>query len=219
MFIPGMEPHKVKSTADGMRKLAAEQGRNPSHIKIIAGILIIVDETDEKAQAKYEDYLSYADLEGALNLFGGWTGVDLDKWGYDDDFKFSGPGAIQSMVATWSVTVPGTDGVKWTKKRIAQELSLGGPHARVIGSPKTVADFLQRWIDESGVDGFNISYVVNPGDFEDIVKWLLPELRARGVFWDDYVASTTRENYLGDGLGPKLRKDHPGAQYTWSADI
>jgi hypothetical protein len=34
-------------------------------------MLVIVHETGEKAQAKYEEYLSYADLEGSLALFGG----------------------------------------------------------------------------------------------------------------------------------------------------
>lgn len=218
MFLPGMEPRSVKKSVDDIRQRAVEQGRDPATIKLIAGILIIVDETDEKAQAKYEEYLSYADLDGSLTLFGGWTGVDLDKWSDDEDFSFSGPGAIQSMITSWSATIPGTAGVKWTKKRIAQELSVGGPHARAIGSAKTVADILQRWVDETGIDGFNIAYAVNPGDFEDIIKWLLPELRARGVFWEGYTGSTTRENYLQDGRGPRLREDHPGAKYKWTAE-
>lgn len=216
MFLPGMEPQAVKRTVEDIRRRAVENGRDPTTIKLIAGILIIVDETDEKAQAKYEDYLSYADIEGTLTLFGGWTGVDLDQWGDDEDFKFTGPGAVQSLVSTWSATVPGTDGVKWTKKRIAQELAIGGAHARAIGSPKTVADILQRWIDEADIDGFNISYAINPGDFEDIVTWLLPELRSRGVFWEDYAGTTTRENYFQDGLGPRLRPDHPGYKYKWA---
>ncbi|XDG09799.1 hypothetical protein ABKA04_009414 [Annulohypoxylon sp. FPYF3050] len=218
MFLPGMTPEAVKRSADDIRRLAVENGRDPSRIKLITGILIIVDETDEKAQAKYDDYLQYADLEGTMTLFGGWTGVDLDKWGDDEDFKFTGPGAIQSMISSWTATVPGTQDVKWTKRRIAQELAVGGAHPRAIGSPKTVADMLQKWIDEAGIDGFNISYAVNPGDFEDTIEYLLPELRARGVFWDDYVADTTRENYFQDGLGPRLRDDHPGSRYKWPAE-
>ncbi|KAL2201867.1 alkanesulfonate monooxygenase [Sarocladium strictum] len=218
MFLPGMTPQSIRKTVDDIRGQAISQGRDPSTLKVIAGVLIIVDETDEKAQAKYEEYLQYADLEGTLNLFGGWTGVDLDKWDDDEDFKFTGPGSIQSMISTWTATVPGTEGAKWTKRRIAQELAIAGAHARAIGSPKTVADYLQTWIDEGGVDGFNISYAVNPGDFEDIITYLLPELRARGVFWDDYAASTTRENYFQDGKGPRVRDDHPAAQYRWAAE-
>lgn len=217
-FLPGMTTDAVRKSVEDARKLAAQQGRDPSTLKLIVGFLIIVDETDEKAQAKYQDYLSYADLEGSMTLFGGWTGTDLSKFDDDEDFQFSGPGAIQSMVNTWSATIPGTDGVKWTKKRVAQELAVGGAHPRAIGSPKTVADILQRWVEETDIDGFNISYAVNPGDFEDIIKYLLPELRARGVFWDDYVATTARENYLQDGKGPRLRDDHPGSQYKWPAE-
>lgn len=218
MFLPGMTPQSIRKTVDDIRGQAISQGRDPFTLKVIAGVLIIVDETDEKAQAKYEEYLKYADLEGTLNLFGGWTGVDLDKWDDDEDFKFTGPGSIQSMISTWTATVPGTEGAKWTKRRIAQELALAGAHARAIGSAKTVADYLQTWIEEGGVDGFNISYAVNPGDFEDIITYLLPELRARGVFWDDYAASTTRENYFQDGKGPRVRDDHPAAQHRWAAE-
>ncbi|KAI1616960.1 alkanesulfonate monooxygenase [Exophiala viscosa] len=218
MFLPGMTTESVKKSVNEIRALATKNGRDPSHLKLIVGIHVIVDETDEKAQAKYEEYLSYADMEGSMTLFGGWTGTDLSKLDDDEDFQFSGPPGIQSMISSWSATIPGTNGVKWTKRRVAQELALGGAHAKAIGSAKTVADILQRWVEESGIDGFNLSYAVNPGDFEDMIKWLLPELRARGVFWDDYVATTTRENYLQDGKGPRLRDDHPGSQYKWRAE-
>lgn len=217
MFLAGLEPQGVRKSVDEIRARAVEFGRDPNSIKLITGILVIVDETDEKAQAKYQDYLDYVDLEGSATLFGGWTGTDLSKFSDDEDFRFTGPGAIQSLVNTWTATVPGTEGVKWTKKRVAQEIAIGGPHARAIGSPKTVADILEKWVEESGVDGFNLSYAIAPADFEDIVKYLLPELRARGVFWDDYAASTTRENFLNDGKGPRLRDDHPGSQYKWTS--
>jgi alkanesulfonate monooxygenase SsuD/methylene tetrahydromethanopterin reductase-like flavin-dependent oxidoreductase (luciferase family) len=221
MFLPGMEPAVIKRGADSIRKLAAEVGREPDSIKLIAGIIIIVDETDEKAQAKYDDYLSYADDDGTLALFGGWYGVDLSKWGDDEDFRFAPgfPGAVQGMLEAWSATVPGGQNIKWTKPRIAKELALGGPHIKAIGSPTTVANVLQNLIEETGIDGFNISYAISPGNFEDIIKYLFPELRRRGVFWDDYAVpgGTARENYSGDGKGPRARDDHPASRYRWNA--
>ncbi|KIX03527.1 uncharacterized protein Z518_07080 [Rhinocladiella mackenziei CBS 650.93] len=221
MFLPGMEPHVTRKTADAVRKLAVEQGRDPHSIKLLAGIIIIVDETDEKAQAKYDEYLSYADDEGTLALFGGWYGVDISTWGDDEDFRFAPgfPGAIQGMLESWSATVPGGENIKWTKSRIAQELALGGPHAKAVGSPETVADVLQEWINKADVDGFNISYAISPGNFEDIVTYLFPELRRRGVFWDEYAfpGGSARENYTGDGKGPRVRADHPASQYRWRA--
>jgi alkanesulfonate monooxygenase SsuD/methylene tetrahydromethanopterin reductase-like flavin-dependent oxidoreductase (luciferase family) len=176
---------------------------------------VIVDETDEKAQAKYEEYLKYADLGGASTLFGGWTNHDLSKYGEDDNFKFTGSGAIQSMVNAWSATIPSTDGIKWTRRRVLQELANGGAHPRAIGSPQTAADTLQKFINEAGIDGFNLSYAISPGNFEDMIKYLWPELRKRGVFWDDYEKEgiSMRESYLGDGKGPRLRDEHPSVSY------
>ncbi|KAF9890853.1 hypothetical protein FE257_005429 [Aspergillus nanangensis] len=143
MFIPGFEPAIVRKVADDIRQRALEQGRSPSSIKLLVGMLVIVDESDALAQAKYEEYLSYADLEGSLALFGGWTGEDLAQFGDDEDFQFSGLGGIQSLITSWSTTIPNSNGIKWTKSRIARELALGGPHAKAIGSPTTVADILE----------------------------------------------------------------------------
>lgn len=221
MFLPGFEPAVIKRGVTAIRELAAEVGRNPDSIKLLAGVLIIVDETDEKARAKYDDYLSYADDDGTLALFGGWYGVDLDKYGDDEDFRFAPgfPGAVQGMLEAWSTTVPGGQDIRWTKARIAKELALGGPHMKAIGSPATVADILGNLVDDAGVDGFNVSYAVSPGNFEDIIKHLLPELRRRGVFWHDYEVpgGTARENYTADGKGPRVRDDHPASKFVWGA--
>ncbi|KAL3472384.1 luciferase-like domain-containing protein [Aspergillus californicus] len=220
MFLPGMHIDAVRKNVLDVRQTALDQGRDLDGLKLIAGMLIIVDETDESAQRKYDEYLSYADLDGSLALFGGWTGADLGKYGDDDDFEFTGPGAIQSIVSSWRATIPGSEGIKWTKKRVAQELALGGPHPRAIGSAKTVADILQKWIAETDVDGFNISYAVGPGDLEDVVRYLIPELKTRGVFWDPLAAEgrTARENFLGTEFSDgRLSSDHPGARYRWRA--
>ena len=219
MFIPGMDTDTVRKTAQEIRRLAKEIGRDPDGIRLIVGMLIIVDETDALAQAKYEEYLSYADLEGSLALFAGWTGTDLGPFNDDDDLEFGAPGGITSVVNSWKATIPGSDSIRWTKKRVATELALGGPHPKVIGSAETVVNELQRWIDETGIDGFNISHAISPGSFEDVIKWVIPVLKARGVFWDPKAAEgmTMRENYLADGLGPRLRDDHPGAKYKWPA--
>lgn len=220
IFLPGMSFDAVRKLVDGIRQSAQEQSRDPRSLKLLAGLHVVLDETDELAQRKYEEYLSYADLEGSLALFGGWTGTDLAGVPDDADIKFTGPPAMQSMVESWSKTIPGSDTIKWTKGRVAQELAFGGAHARAVGSAKTVANILETWIRETGVDGFNLSYAIVPGDLEDHAKLLVPELKARGIFWDPTAAEgkTTREIFLGPEIaeGGRLSADHPGARYKWS---
>jgi len=214
MFLPGMVPEKTREIVDSMKALLSEHGRGENDVKFIAGIFIVVDETDEKAQAKFEDLLQYADLDGTASLFGGWSGTDLSKFSDDEDFAFNGPPAIQSMINVWTATVPGSAGLKWTKRRVLQELAISGAHAKAVGSPQTVADTLQRWVDEAHVDGFNINYATTPGTFEDLITYLWPELRRRGVLQTEYAGKTMRENYLRDGKGPRVRDGHAAKKYV-----
>lgn len=95
-----MEPHAVRNSTDDIRRRPVESGRDPATIKLVASILIIVEEADEKAQAKCKDNLSCADLERSLAFSEGWTGVDLDDWTQDEDFQFTGPSAVQSLVSS-----------------------------------------------------------------------------------------------------------------------
>jgi hypothetical protein len=82
----------------------------------------------------------------------------------------------------------------------------------VVGSPSTVADELERWVEEVDVGGFNIAYAVSPGTFEDFVDQVVPELRRRGRVRAAYEGSTLRENLHGPGV-KRLPQDHPGASY------
>ncbi|KAL6799734.1 Nitrilotriacetate monooxygenase component A/pristinamycin IIA synthase subunit A [Trichoderma sp. SZMC 28012] len=216
IFVGGQTPEGVKKTVDNIRDVAQKEGRDPSHIKVIVGINVIVAATDEEALVKKESYLEYADTEGALALFGGWTGVDLSGYSDDEDFLFTDSPRLQSIIRRWSDTVPGTDNLPWTKRRIVEYLSIGGLGAKVVGSPTTVADELERWIEVSGVDGFNLAHVTNPGSFEDIIEYLLPELRRRGVFRSgvEKEGATAREVFIGS---KRLPEDHPGSQYKWRA--
>jgi hypothetical protein len=112
--------------------------------------------------------------------------------------------------------VPGTDNQPWTKRRIVEFLSLGGMQANMIGGVQTVADQLEHWVDVADVDGFNIAHAVNPGDFEDIAKLLIPELQRRGIFRTsiEKEGATAREVYIGER---RLPEDHPGSKFKWRA--
>lgn len=71
-----------------VRQLARDQfGRNPSNIKVLALVTPILGRTEEEAQAKLKDYRQYASHEGALALFAGWTGIDLSKYGDEEELR------------------------------------------------------------------------------------------------------------------------------------
>jgi hypothetical protein len=54
-----------------------------------------------------------------------------------------------------------------------------------------------------------------------VIELLLPELRKRGLFWNDYIVKggTYRENVTGH-VGQKFpADDHPAARYHWKAGV
>jgi len=208
IFVSGFNISKVGSTVASLRSQAQEQGRDPGSLKVVASVALIVGETDEAAQQKFDEYVSYADIDGALALFGGWTGYDLSQYGDDEDFRFIKLPAVQSTVLSID------DSHRWTKSEIAKQLIIGGFGAKFIGSPTTIADKLEQFADEADLDGFNLVHITSPGTFEDIAKYVIPELQRRGRFHRDYnpAFSTVRGQIFGQS---RVSETHPAHQYRW----
>ncbi|OOF94063.1 hypothetical protein ASPCADRAFT_516424 [Aspergillus carbonarius ITEM 5010] len=217
IFLNGQSPELVRPSVESVREQARALGRDPEAIKIVAGVLVIVGRTDEEARKKFEEYARFGDREGALALFGGWSGYDLSGYDEEQDFRFVEQPAVRSMVNHWASTVPGMEGKKWNKKTIAEYLILGGNGAKIIGGPQTVADELERWVQVADVDGFNLSYASVPETFDDIIEFLVPELQRRGIFHTEYAVpgGTMRENMTGERGQTRLDESHPGAKYVW----
>ncbi|WP_146550118.1 LLM class flavin-dependent oxidoreductase [Rummeliibacillus suwonensis] len=205
--VPTKEPaiQYVKS----LRKEAVKQGKNPQDIKVLALATVITGKTDEEARQKYEKLLSYIDLEGALSLLSGWTGIDFSQFDPDEEIKYVETNAIQGDL---SVLTEEVSGQKWTPRKVANFVGIGGLGPVFVGSAETVADLLENWIEETDADGFNLAYATIPGTFEDIVEYLIPELQKRGRFKTSYKEGTLREKLdLNDG--PYMHSTHPAYQY------
>lgn len=205
-FISGPEKSGLKSIVANIRSYTKEYGRNPHDVAVLAIATFIVDETDEKAQAKYEEYKQYIDRDGALALLSGWTGVDFSQFDPSDRTDQIDLGAGSTFVDAL------THGVErnWTVEDVIQWVGIGGPGPVFVGSAKTVADTIQEWIAETDIDGFNIAYAVSHETWEDVIKYLVPELQKRGVYPTSYKDGTLREKLFGRA---RLPESHPAARY------
>lgn len=56
-----------------------------------------------------------------------------------------------------------------------------------------------------------------PQTFVDVVELLIPELRRRGIFWDDYCVpgGTYRENFYAMPGQAEPLPSHPAAKMIW----
>jgi long-chain alkane monooxygenase len=209
VFFSETRPEVVKPKVKKIRDQAERMGRDPASLTMIPLLTVVTAATDAEAQAKYADYRRYASYDGALALYGGWSGLDLSGYDPDQPLRYVETEAVRSAVEGFTTADPDRE---WTPREIARFLGLGGRGAVVVGGPETVADEMERWVGEADVDGFNLAYVITPGTFADVIEHVVPELQRRGIYRTGYDGTTLRENFLGAGQR-RLRDDHPGARF------
>ena len=188
----------VKDARQQMRSI----GRPVEDVKFFALAAVVVAPSDAEAQAKMNDYQSYGLHEGALALVSGWTGIDmslLDPDGHVEDMKSDAIQTIMTAIGARSVR-------EW-----AEHLVVGGAAPVLVGSPQTVVDEMQAWIDETGVDGFNLAYTVMPECINDFVELVGPEMQRRQIYKTKYKSGTVREKIFGGG--PRLQAPHPAVEF------
>ncbi|HEY8282100.1 MAG TPA: LLM class flavin-dependent oxidoreductase [Leifsonia sp.] len=209
IFVAASTKEGLKATVTKLRDGLEAAGRDRYAAKIYTLLTIITDETSEKAQAKYDDFLKYASPEGALVFMSGWMGVDLSQYDLDEPIGNVKSNAIQSVVANYQRA--NADGGEWTVRDIGRLGAIGGLGPFIIGSGSEIADQLQEWVEETDVDGFNLAYAITPGTFEDVVEFVIPELRKRGAYPEEYAPGSLRNKL--HGAGDRLPENHRGAQY------
>lgn len=211
VFVTSPTKEILKATVTKIRDEVEAAGRDRYDVRIYAMQTIITDVDSAAAQEKFEDYKSYADIDGALALISGWMGVDLSTYGPDDVIGANvKSNAIQSSVATFQ-KASGDDGNPWTIRQLAEWVGVGGFGPITVGSPTEVADKLIEWVEDTDVDGFNLAYAITPGTFEDIVEFIVPELQARGVYQNEYAEGTLRNKLFGEG--DRVKDSHRAANY------
>jgi len=198
-FVSGPSIKVVKKYADDLRAAVRAAGRDGDDLKIYAQALIITAPTAEEAHAKHEDYKRYIDIEAALALLSGWTGVDFSKFPLDATIDYIDSDAGRSALASFSAADPGRT---WTVREAAQFIGLGGRGPVLVGDPKQIADQLEAWQDATGIDGFNLAYALSQESMRDVVDLIVPELQQRGRYRTDYTPGTLRQKIRGPGPAP-----------------
>ncbi|MBN9016716.1 MAG: LLM class flavin-dependent oxidoreductase [Rhizobiales bacterium] len=208
VFIAAPTKTILKNHVRDIRERAAALGRDPRKILFYNLQTVIVGETDAEAQAKFADYQRYVSYDGALVFMSGWTGIDFGQYAPNDPIRKVQTNAGRAAI---DAITDGDPDKRWTVDEIARWGGIGGLGPVIVGSPTTVADILQEWVEETDVDGFNLAYAVTPETFENVVDLLVPELQRRRAYPTSYRPGTLREKLFGDG--PRLAAPHPAAAY------
>ncbi|WP_394562080.1 LLM class flavin-dependent oxidoreductase [Aquipseudomonas alcaligenes] len=202
VFIGGQNKETVRAQVDKVRAAAVAAGRPADAIKVFMGINVVVAPTEAEARDKLAEYQRHASPEAGIAHFSASTGIDLAAFGLDEPIVERKTNAIESVVKSFS---------GWTKRRLLEQHALGGRYPQAVGSPSQVADQLLAWIDETGLDGFNLTRTVTPESYVDFIDLVIPELQQRGRYKTAYADGALRHKLFGQG--PRLAAPHPASHW------
>lgn len=209
VFINGMRKEIAGGIVSGLREEAEKQGRPGDALRIMQQMTVIVGDSDAAAERLHREAISYATPETALALWGGFTGLDMSTFAPDQILEYVNTNAIRSVLALLTTADPDK---QWTTSDLVDFMRVGGLGPVLVGSPETVANEIEDWVEKTGIDGINLFHAVSPETYEQFVELVVPELQKRGRVWNDYEGSTLREYYSREGQ-QRVADHHPAAAY------
>ncbi len=207
VFMSGPSAKIIGPRAAAIRQAAVDAGRASTDIVIFSIATIVLGATEAEAQAKLADYRRYIDHEASLTLMSGWTGVDFSTYELDQEVRHVLNDAGRSAMD--NVTRADPERI-WTVREVAEHIGIGGIGPVFVGTPDKVADEIESWIEQTGVDGLNLAFALSPESFADVADLLVPELTRRGRYKQHYQPGTLREKMFGKGRA-RLAAPHPAA--------
>jgi len=212
VFTGGRTSEEFRRNADGMRDAAERHDRQRDDVKFIAMAGVIVGRTTEEAEDKWRLYQQHSSLDGIL----AHSSLPVDLTAFPRDITVREALARAEFPAERVPFLP-------LDKTVGQALDFvkNGRDDRflVVGDAKTVADEIERWLDEDGLDGINLRQYHSFETARDFADLVIPELRRRGRLPQEGERSATlRERLFGDGRN-RLPERHPAARYRGGANL
>ncbi|MBL6081969.1 LLM class flavin-dependent oxidoreductase [Belnapia sp. T18] len=187
----------VATLADGQRLYADIKsrmpalGRDPEHLKLLPGCFVVVGDTVEEARAKRAHLDSLVHYDSAIASLSIALGTDASK--FDPDAPLPPIPDTNASKSGRERTIALAEREGLTVRQLAQRLG-GYAGLAMVGTPRTVADEMEAWLEGRAADGFNIMFPWLPGGLDDFVDRVVPELQGRGLFRREYEGRTLREN-------------------------
>jgi alkanesulfonate monooxygenase SsuD/methylene tetrahydromethanopterin reductase-like flavin-dependent oxidoreductase (luciferase family) len=150
-----------------------------------------VGETVEEARAKrakLDSLVHYANAIGSLSIA---LGHDASK--FDPDAPLPEIPETNASKSGRQRAIDLARRENLTVRQLAQRLG-GYAGLAMVGTPATIADEMEAWLDGGGCDGFTVMFPYLPMGLDDFANLVVPELQRRGLFRREYEGTTLREN-------------------------
>jgi FMN-dependent oxidoreductase (nitrilotriacetate monooxygenase family) len=177
---------------------AVAHGRGDDAIRILPGLSPFVAGTEEQALALEREFNELTVVEyGLVQL----SEFGEARFGHDDLDRpvpleaFSDAGDVTDNVRSRRQVIAGiVRRERPTLRELLHRLAGARGHRVVAGAPEQIADTIQEWFELRAADGFNVMPPWLPGGLEAFTETVVPILRERGLFREDYEGTTLRDH-------------------------
>lgn len=200
-------PHSIKesqSQREMVRQAAIQAGRDPDEIRFIVFFGFVIGATEREALDQRRALDDLIDLSGHMSRLAALLGLRGMLGRPDEPFTPVEIAAIREHPQDpRAARVAQLAKAGWSPRDIIAH-AVFDPYPSVVGTADQAADHLQQWFEAGTADG----YVVHFDDFHnginEFVDQVVPILRKRGIFHNDYEGQTLRDHL---GLGPQYGID------------
>ena len=183
---------QAREFREDVRRQLVARGRDADDIRVFQGISVIIGETEEDAERRYQQTAELVTIDKALEYLGRYfEHHDFSQYTLDAPFPDIGELGSNSFRST-------TDKIKQNARERGLTLRQAAleeatPRPSFLGTAEQVAEGLANWFLQGATDGF-IVRGGTPTAFDDFVAQVIPLLQARGIYRKEYEGETLREN-------------------------
>jgi FMN-dependent oxidoreductase (nitrilotriacetate monooxygenase family) len=210
VFTGGPSTTFLKKTIAGIRAAAVEAGRREDDVRFITTAGVITGRTDAEAQAKLAEFERLTSPDGYL----AHASLTFDPTEYPPETRLGEIADSDGGIGRWRSFDP--------EQTVGEFLAGFGDLSRhplfVVGPPDVVADAIEEWLDDVGIDGINLLQYHSYDTARDFIDLVVPVLRERGRLRAAYDENESLRDRIF-GAGDRLPDRHYGSRYRGGAEL
>lgn len=172
-------------------------GRDPNGVLVLPGIVPYIGSTEAEARAVAKEFDELRVPEYGLGQLAAVFETDPSAFELDGplpDFILARP-KLQGNQSRADLIIDLAVRENLTVRQVISRLGGGRGHFEVAGTPEQIADIIVDWFEGGAADGFNVMAPALPSGLAAFAEHVLPILRGKGLFREEYEGTTLREHY------------------------
>jgi FMN-dependent oxidoreductase (nitrilotriacetate monooxygenase family) len=194
IFTRDASPDHARRFYADVKGRMAKFGRPPEHLKIMAGLTSIVGRTASEAEEKFQELQSMIHpVVGLEVLSEDLEGIELSDLPLDEPIPRERiPATANRHKQFFDQIIRLIDEEHLTLRQLYLRYGAARGGEVIRGTASQIADFMEASFLGDIADGFMLTFSLVPSGLNDFIDLVVPELRRRGLFREEYEGHTLR---------------------------